>query len=376
MLSTAHSRILHELLNIPTAPFAEHLVIEYIERFCAARKPALTLTRDRVGNMLIRVKKGHKKVARPICLTAHLDHPGFVADKMIGPTRLRAFWRGGVPVEYFVGAKVRFWVDGRWVRGTIRSVKPIKEHQRLRVDTTVIDVARNVPPNAIGMWDFPDAKVRGNRIHARGCDDIAGAAAILCCLDKLARSATACDAYVLFTRAEEVGFVGAIAACQLKTVSHKCLVVTVETSSELPSARMGDGPILRVGDKTSAFTPAATAFCQRVVQALKAKGKGFDYQRKLMDGGTCEASAFCHFGYEATGLCLALGNYHNVDRKRKKLGPEYIDLDDFDNLVKWFVALVRSPSVYEGHDPRLGVQLEKIERSYKKLLTSSVKQPC
>lgn len=69
-----------------------------------------------------------------------------------------------------------------------------------------------------------------------------------------------------------------------------------------------------------------------------------------MDGGTCESSAYCTLGFEATGLCLALGNYHNVDVKRKKLGPECIDLSDFDNVVKWFVALARAPSAYTGRD--------------------------
>ena len=38
-----------------------------------------------------------------------------VADKMTGGNRLRAHWRGGVPKEYFVSSKVRFYVDGKWV---------------------------------------------------------------------------------------------------------------------------------------------------------------------------------------------------------------------------------------------------------------------
>ena len=45
------------------------------------------------------------------------------------------------------------------------------------------------------------------------------------------------------------------------------------------------------------------------------------------------------YGYEATCLCLPLGNYHNMDREKKTLGPEYIDLNDWTNEVKLFVRL-------------------------------------
>ena len=364
---SVHRRVLHDMLSIPTAPFAEHKVIEYIERFCGKRKH-LKLTRDRAGNVLVRVRIGRRVVRRPVCITAHLDHPGFVADRMTGEGRLRAFWRGGVPRQYFVGAKVRFDVDGEWVHGVIRSVTP-REKRRNRVDTAVVEVPRDVPTGAVGMWDLPDPIVRGTRIYARGCDDLAGASAMLCAIDELVRYGKSCDAYFLFTRAEEVGFVGAIVACRLKTIPAKCFVVAMETSSERPFAKMGDGPILRVGDKASTFTHAATAYCHRIARELARADKRFKYQRKLMDGGTCESSAYCTLGYEATGLCVALGNYHNVDAKRKKLAPEYIDLDDFDNVVKWFVELARAPRPYTGRDQALHEQITGLERRYRKLLS-------
>ena len=169
------------------------------------------------------------------------------------------------------------------------------------------------------MWDFGGPTVRGNRIHARACDDLAGAAAMLCAMDELARKRESCDAYFLFSRAEEVGFIGAIAACRLKTIPQKCFVVAMETSSERADAKMGDGPILRVGDRATTFTHEATAHCHRIARELERSDRRFKYQRKLMDGGTCESSAYCRLGYEATGLCVALGNYHNVDVKRRKL---------------------------------------------------------
>jgi len=135
------------MLSIPTAPFAEHKVVEHIERFCS-RREHLKLTRDRAGNVLLRVRIGRRVVRRPVCITAHLDHPGFVADRMTTKARLRAFWRGGVPRQYFLRAKVRFDVDGEWVHGVIRSVTP-REKRRNRVDTAVVEVPRDVPSGTL-----------------------------------------------------------------------------------------------------------------------------------------------------------------------------------------------------------------------------------
>ena len=94
-----------------------------------------------------------------------------------------------------------------------------------------------------------------------------------------------------------------------------------------------------------------------------------------MDGGTCESSAYCQLGHEATGLCVALGNYHNLDLRRKKIGSEYIDLNDFDNVVKWFVELARSARSYTGRDDTLKKQLAELERSYRTLLRTSLNRP-
>ncbi len=367
-------RILNEVLSIPTAPFAEHQVIAYVERFCSRRAP-VTMTRDAAGNVLIHVRLGRRKIARPVCITAHLDHPGFVADRMVGKNRLRAFWRGGVPKEYFVGSAVRFDVDGEWIRGKVLSIKTVLLDEKERVNTAMVRVPTPVPTGSIGMWDLPDPVIRGRRIFARACDDLAGASAMLCAIDELCREGGDCDAYFLFTRAEEVGFIGAIAAAKSGTIPRKCFVVAMETSSERPHAKIGDGPILRVGDRASTFNHAVTAHCHRIAGDLSLADRRFRYQRKLMDGGTCESSAYCRLGYEATGLCVALGNYHNIDAKRRKIGPEYVDLDDLENVIKWFVELARAPRPYTGRDESLDQQLSNLEKRYSRLLRATRMKP-
>jgi endoglucanase len=225
------------------------------------------------------------------------------------------------------------------------------------------------------MWVLPGSVIRGRRVRSRACDDLAGVAAMICCIEEMTRRRLDGEAYFLFTRAEEVGFVGAIAAARNKTIPRRCLVVAVETSSELPSARIGDGPILRVGDKMTVFHPAATAHCAAVAADLAKADRKFVYQRKLMDGGTCESSAYCQFGYQATGLCMALGNYHNMDVKRKRLAPEYVDTYDVANLIKWFVELARGRRPYTGRDDALRQRLNKLSTQYRKVLHQTRKTP-
>jgi hypothetical protein len=83
-----------------------------------------------------------------------------------------------------------------------------------------------------------------------------------------------------------------------------------------------------------------------------------------MAGGSCEATAFGGLGYRATGLCLALDNYHNmgnldaVEAGTGKAEPmmEEISLGDFHDLVD--LLLVAAAAVDD--EPHLGRRLAEI----------------
>ena len=60
------------------------------------------------------------------------------------------------------------------------------------------------------------------------------------------------DVYGVFTRAEEVGLVGARLLAEANTLPKNTLVVSLESSRSLPGAEIGGGPVIRVGD--AAFT--------------------------------------------------------------------------------------------------------------------------
>jgi endoglucanase len=280
---------LRDLLSLPTAAFVETAVLGYVERTCD-RLAGVAARRDRYGNLLAHYRCGANRLGRPLAFVAHTDHPGFVALEMTGPGTLRAAFRGGVRPEYFPDAPVRFWSDGGWVRGRVLKVTAAAPALTApptvrRPEETSIRVSRVVQPNAPGMWDVSGPVLRGDRLRARGCDDVAGAAAMLELLVRLSRRRTPGEVYCLFTRAEEVGFIGALAAIRARTIPRRLPVVSIEASSALPNAPLGAGPILRVGDRMSVFTPALTAFCGRVAKELAQRRATFTYQRRLMDGG-------------------------------------------------------------------------------------------
>jgi len=391
---TPHHRILHDVVNLPTAPFVEQSVIQYIRNF-VAKRPALRLAADRFGNLLITYSPAGKREPkprggqRPLLFAAHMDHPGFCAMSMRDAKHVVADWRGWVMASYFDKAKIRFFSGGRWVPGRIVEVVPEKPKATGRrtpagarnaahenpPKSIIARVAEPVEPGSPGMWDLPDAHIRDNRLYSRVCDDLTGLAGILCMLDAICRRPIPTTTYAFFTRAEEVGFAGALAAVADKTVPREAVVVAVENSKAITGVALGAGPVLRVGDRASVFTPAATAYCQVAAEDLAAKDKSFVYQRKLMDGGTCESTAYCHYGYDATGICLALGNYHNMDADRGRIGPEYVDVRDFDNLVKWFIALAARPATepFSGVQPGLDKRLDGLLKEHRPTLLATAK---
>jgi len=368
-----HDKLLLDLLSLPTTSFAEGAVIDYVHDFCRQR-PSLRWSQDAGGNVIVR---HGPKCRRPLVLAAHMDHPGCVVECMTGRRSLRARWYGGVKTEYFKNARLRFFSEGRWVRGRVAQVflEPDdgKGREYRRVQEIAVEVNSPVVPGSVGMWDLPDPQIRGSRVYARGCDDVAGVAAILAAMDVVAREHPARPLCALLTRAEEVGFAGAFAACRCGSIPPGAIVVAIECSSAITGVTMGGGPILRVGDFSTVFTPAATQWCRTVARDLLADEPDFAFQRKLMDGGSCESTVYCEFGCDASGVCIALGNYHNMDTARERIASEYIHLGDWHNMVRWFVAMAATDRKYDGKQADLRKRLSKLENQYRKQLRRTVR---
>ena len=137
----------------------------------------------------------------------------------------------------------------------------------------------------------------------------------------------------IFTRAEEVGLVGARVIAQSKRIHKDSIIVSIETSSELPGATSGLGPIIRAGDRISTFNNDGEIILLSSVKDIQETDKDFRFQRQLMNLGGCEASAFLPFGYRVTGITLPLINWHNGN-PNGNVESERISILDYQNALK------------------------------------------
>lgn len=343
-MSKRHEQHLLELTSLPTGAGLESRVIEWIQRW-ANRRKTVTLSRDQFGNLTIKRKGARSK--SPIYFTAHLDHPAFAVTEVLDHGRhIQAEFRGGVLDDYFKGSPVALHLQGQKpVPGKVVSLDRKRTGELLQIVTIELDRIAPVLPGDLVTWALPKTKIVKRRVHAPVCDDLAAVAAAICAYEKLlAKPKDLGDVRLLFTLAEEVGFIGAIGAAKAGSVPKASTLVCLENSKSMIDSPIGDGPIIRVGDRISIFDPDLTARLDAVAQAIAKQDKSFKFQRKLMPGGACEATAFRAYGYLSSCICLSLGNYHNMDGSKKRIAPEIISIDDYHMLVQLLKAVGRSLS--------------------------------
>lgn len=334
-------------------------------RAWAASREWVVLDEDKAGNLTVRFR-GRDRTAPGVYFTAHLDHPAFVVDRIVGPGTVQLTFRGGVMDDYFEDARiVVHGRDGLRVRATLTGQVSTQSPGGLKSYTAEADGdVAGIAVGDVGVWDLPSSEIRDGLLHAPACDDLAAAVAALAAFDELGRRAAGGEAIpdvrLLFTVAEEIGFIGAIAACRLGTIPRGSRLLALENSRAFEDSPIGGGPIVRVGDRLTIFSPSLTDACaQRAEEAFggasqptasqkKGDVKARPWQRKLMAGGACEATVFCAYGYEATCLCLPLGNYHNMgdlaavqagtNTRRATIEPECISIADYEGLVDLLLA--------------------------------------
>jgi len=330
--------VARQFLPLPTAPFHEHLVAEAVVAHVASR-PWLEMARDPAGNLHLTYTPARSLRTPRLIATAHLDHPGLGFPSPLGRGAFFFERLGGVDPDQALGHQVRIHTLGR-PAGQRSDQGRIRERLVERgVEGFVVETPSGFPlePGCFATLDLPGLRRCGTLLWGRACDDLAGAVAGLCFLDELHRQRARTRAGLLLTRAEEVGFGGMLEAVHRGWLDPEAVYMNLECSSARSGATLGGGPIVRVGDRTTLFDPDLSAGVALVAAELAAADPGFYFQRKLMDGGTCEASALGGAGLHTVALALPLGNYHN----KGKTGPaaEFIHLGDAVGLVRLLAHL-------------------------------------
>ena len=338
---TTTRALLERVLAQPTAPFREGFACAEIRKILDEEGiPHFT---DSCGNLIAGAKnKLELATGFRIALMAHMDHPGFLLGERTKKKNLhRCYFYGGAPFKTIEGARVRLFDPSRAgvsLAGTVRKLESAKGKLADEGKPFLVEFdgpTDDFSKESFGCFDFAGFGLEGDTVVTRGADDLAGCVIALGALidEERARKSKRGQRRLagVFTRAEEVGFIGCLELLQQKSLPEGLWFVSLEASRELPEAEMGRGPVLRIGDKVCLFDAEVSSILWSVARDLEketAKTRApFRYQRRLMSGGTCEGTPLSLYGYQVAAIAVPLVNYHNIAPTGEP-APEKISLSD------------------------------------------------
>jgi len=322
--------LLERILTLPTAPFHEGFVSALLCR--ELEIAGFDFRLDNYGNIIVSCGEGDN----PLACVAHMDHPGFEILEG-GEGVVEAEWFGGVDGKYFPEARVVIYEGSS---GAVRArgrVEEVSKNDQGRVEKMRLRIKGVAARGDFGSWNLVPFRQQGELIYTKGADDLVGCAVILTALKEIKRKGVKKPILGIFTRAEEQGFIGTLGMIRARALPASARIVSIETSKALPGIRLGGGPVIRLGDRTSMFNHQMVVFMDYVAREIKRKDSDFIFQRRVMDGGTCEATPYQWSGYASGGIAVPLRNYHNQGRKR--IGPEGIHLGDVEGAIRLLVEL-------------------------------------
>ena len=341
-------QIAERLFTTPAAPYHEAAMQEQVREI--SREYKLPLVEDEFGNLLVTYENNPD--LPPLVLAAHLDHPGFVIRRQAAPGKWIAEFLGGVGDAWFRPGIPLLLMPGRLSAVLGERLDPHKRE---------FEILAHQPashPAQFAVWDLLEFERSSGILTGRACDDLAGVAATLAVLAELREQNAPVHVIGALSRAEEVGFHGALCLAKSGRLPREGMVISLETSRELPPVSQGAGVIIRVGDKASIFHSEATRFLTEVAEQLGAERPDFKYQRALMPGGTCEGTAYQEFGYRTAALCIALGNYHNCGENHQ-IAAEFVSEADLVGMARLLVSTAKAVPRYAQLVSRIPERLQK-----------------
>ncbi len=346
--------------SCPATPFFEELPTQYITE--TLRQAGVDYRLDEFGNIIAQAPAAPEPSGPPVAFVAHMDHPGFEVVE-IDETGAVARAIGGVPAASLTKPVPVFVLapDGTRIPGVTEPHEDTVDPNDRTADRLVrvrLDVPTELEPPLPVVFDLADFKLDGETIRMRAVDDLAGCAAILMLLERVACDGPATDVYGVFTRAEEGGLFGARLMAEAATLPKETVIVSVESSAVIPGVEQGAGPVIRTGDALTTFDSEAERLLTAAVASIRRREPEFKVQRQLMSGGVCEATAFSLTGYAVTGVAFPLGNYHNattsISDPAGGVAEEYIRVSDFLGGVELLAEAAMQPRGWQGAPSRLG----------------------
>lgn len=392
-----HHDLLLSILTEPTVPFREIKQAELLRRVLTENRVPYFF--DPSGNCIVGVKSKAEylklistKSNEPVRLIiAHMDHPGFHGESWensdhttIG-SKMNFIWHGGSPTKHLDGSRV--WLsdnDGYFGEGVMRDVEMASHGKAIQSGKIEITQLTRKPvddPKKIfGGFRFraPVWEDDG-KIYTKAADDLVGVFSIVStCIDAWKSKSKKPPIIGLITRAEEVGFIGTLAHFELgwlKKRKREVVCLSLETSRTLPGAEIGKGPVVRIGDRKSVFHPAYTQlFTELAARTLPGK-----FQRRIMDGGSCEGTAATAYGLPTIAISVPLGNYHNQSLEggpdaapENGPAPEFIAKDDIEGMRALIAALLKPGLPWKNPMQNMLKDFKKELKKYKALMRHAV----
>lgn len=389
--------LLGRLMNQPAAPYHETMVHQEVLK--VIQEFDLTAEVDEYGTTWVGLNgtrfpntinhsasnavesSGEEIPPSDLILAAHLDHPGF---EFIEWNEEKQLWKcrflGGVGAQYFQhGTQLKIMPGGHrgWLESEFEVEVEVESDPSPGKKKTEkfywVNAPEATPGEAMfGVWDLDAFRMDGDNIHGRACDDLVGVASALATLilvqkrfSQLENSSDADSSqprpavWAMLSRAEEVGFQGALVSMDR---IHSCAnpwVISLEASKEIAGVRQGDGVILRVGDRSSVFDSKATLYLRDRAEKLEGSQNDFSYQMAWMGGGSCEGTAFQSRGIRTGALCVPLRNYHNQGSD-DRIEAESIHLRDARTMTELLIQSAWDLPQFFDPTRRLAERMDKL----------------
>ena len=335
-------RAVERIASAPTAPYHETRALRAIK--AVLDEAGITSEADAYGQLHARVTRG--KPARSLALVAHTDHPAFEITRASGHDG-RAKILGGFYARFFareVPVLVCDDGEGEPFRATLDDYRTEVDVPNNSLGHCRIRAERDLKAGQWAVLDLPAFEARGDELHLRAADDLALCAVIALTLIGLTQESGAHDVRAVFTRAEETGLYGARLVAEDGLLPRDAVVVSLEASRALATARPGAGVVVRPGDVYNTFSNDGERFLR--VGRERLSEANIPTQRALLTGGTCESSAFVRLGWTTTAIALPNVNYHNQGDESDRFVPEVVRLSD----LRGAVALLHEAALAAGAD--------------------------